>query len=99
MAHSPFASRRSHDAVVAVRITVAVGDRVVPVEELADERVASALRSAGQDVARRLEAIHCPVHDQTATEVRVHFDAHGRADLQYESCCEKLGKRIGQALG
>ncbi len=85
--------------MLPVRITVSVGARTVPVEELADARVASALRNAGQDVARRLEAIRCPVHQKTATNVRIHFDQRGSADLQYDSCCEKLGKRIGGALG
>ena len=66
---------------------------------VADARLASALRSAGQDVARRLQAIHCPVHGKTATNVRVHFDERGGADLQYDSCCEHLGKSIGEALG
>jgi hypothetical protein len=31
--------------------------------------------------------------------VRVHFDQRGGADLQYDSCCAELGKRIGSALG
>jgi hypothetical protein len=31
--------------------------------------------------------------------VRVHFDKNGAADLQYESCCEALSKKIGQVLG
>jgi hypothetical protein len=83
----------------SVEITVSVGTRRVPVDELADRRVASALRAAGQDVGRKLEAIRCPVHDKTASKVRVHFDAKGNADLQYDSCCEKLGTRIRAALG
>jgi hypothetical protein len=84
--------------MLPVRVTVAVQGRPVPVEDLADARLASTLRTAGQDVGRRLAVIHCPVHRETASNVRVHFDAHGRADLQYESCCEKLGERIGAAL-
>ena len=32
-------------------------------------------------------------------KVRVHFDSHGNADLQYDSCCEKLGARVRAKLG
>jgi hypothetical protein len=85
--------------MAAVRITVSVGPRAVPVEQLADPRLAAALRSAGQDVARRLEAILCPVHLESASNVRIHFDQRGGADLQYDSCCAKLGERIRAAFG
>jgi len=85
--------------MIAPRITVSVGARAISIDELADARLAAALRSAGQDVARRLETIHCPVHKKTATNVRVHFNRGGGADLQYDSCCERLGKSIGDALG
>jgi hypothetical protein len=84
--------------MLPVRVTVAVAGRAVSVDDLADARLASALRSAAEDIARRLAGIHCPEHRKTASNVRVHFDAQGSADLQYESCCEKLGKRIGAAL-
>jgi hypothetical protein len=83
----------------AVTITVSVGSRRVSVDELADTRIATALRSAGQDIGRRLEGIRCPVHHKTAQHIRVHFDPKGNADLQYDSCCEKLGARIGAQLG
>ncbi|HXN32596.1 MAG TPA: hypothetical protein VN894_12070 [Polyangiaceae bacterium] len=84
--------------MLSVHVTVAVGSRAVSVEDLADARLASTLRGAGQDIARRLATIQCPVHAKTAHNVRVHFDARGNADLQYESCCERLGKRIGETL-
>jgi hypothetical protein len=81
------------------RITVTLGARTVPIEQVTDARIASALRTAGQDVGRKIDAILCPVHKKAATNVRIHFDARGNADLQYDSCCEKLGQRIGEALG
>ena len=84
--------------MLPVRITLTVGGRAVAVEDLADSRLASTLRGAGRDVAERLSAIHCPIHRKTATEVRVHFDARGGADLQYASCCEALGKIIRKTL-
>jgi hypothetical protein len=84
--------------MLPVDITVSVGARKVNVDELADARLASALRTAGQDIGRRLEGITCPVHQKTAQRVRVHFDKRGGADLQYDSCCEKLGARIGETL-
>ena len=82
-----------------VDITVSVGRRRVPVDELSDGRVASALRKAGKDIARRLETIRCPVHSEIATDVRVHFDERGGADLRYSSCCQELGAKIGSNLG
>jgi hypothetical protein len=85
--------------MLPVRVTVTVGSRTMAVDDLPDARLASALRTAGQDIARRLEGIRCPEHDKTARNVRVHFDQRGGADLQYDSCCEKLGKRIGEKLG
>ncbi len=85
--------------MLPVRITVTVGSRIVPIEQVTDPRISTALRSAGQDVARRLAAIRCPVHHKTATNLRVHFDPRGAADLQYESCCAKLGEAIGRVLG
>ena len=82
-----------------VKITVTVGSRTVPVEEVRDSRITSGLRSAGMEVASKLEKIRCPVHKKQATNVRLHFDARGAADLKYDSCCEKLGAAIGRALG
>lgn len=85
--------------MLPVRITVTIGSRTLPIDQVSDARIATPLRHAGQDVARRLEAIRCPVHHKAATNVRLHFDQRGAADLQYDSCCEKLGQRIRSALG
>jgi GTP cyclohydrolase III len=85
--------------MLPVRVSVAVGHQTVPLERVTDARISSALRSAAQDVGRKLSAIRCPVHQKTAVNVRMHFDQRGTADLQYDSCCEKLGQRIGEALG
>jgi hypothetical protein len=85
--------------MLPVDVTVSIGSRRVPVDELADVRLSTALRNAGQDIARRLDGILCPVHRKKATRIRVHFDQRGGADLQYDSCCERLGARIGESLG
>jgi hypothetical protein len=84
--------------MIAARITVSVGSRTVSIESLRDSRLAAALESAARDVTRRLEALRCPVHRSVATNVRVHFDDRGGADLQYDSCCERLAKLIREAL-
>ncbi len=81
------------------RITVTIGARTLPIDQVTDMRIATAFRAAGQDVGRKIDAVKCPVHGKTATNVRIHFDARGNADLQYDSCCEQLGQRIGKALG
>ena len=85
--------------MLPVRVSIAVGSKTVPLEEVTDTRISTALRSAAQNVAQKLGAIRCPVHHKTATNVRIHFDQRGSANLQYDSCCEKLGKRVGEALG
>jgi hypothetical protein len=85
--------------MVPVRITVTLGARTLPVEKVSDLRIATAFATAGQDIAKRLGAVKCPEHAKTATNVRIHFDSKGNADLQYDSCCEKLGAKIGEALG
>ena len=85
--------------MLSVRVSVAVGSRTVPLEQVTDPRISSALRSAAQDVAKKLGGVRCPVHQRTATDVRIHFDSRGSADLKYDSCCEELGRRIGAALG
>jgi hypothetical protein len=82
-----------------VRITVSIGARTLSVEQIPDARLAAALKGAGQDIARRIGAVLCPVHNAAASNVRIHFDQRGSADLQYDSCCAKLGERIGAALG
>ena len=82
-----------------VKVTVAVGARKVPVEEVSDARVAAMLKNAGREVGAKLSKLKCPTHGGGPTNVRIHFDKNGSADLQYESCCEKLGKKIGEALG
>src|SRR5580704_1656093 len=84
------------DRTVAVKITVTIGSRTLPVDQVTDLRVATAFRAAGQDVGRRVDAILCPEHKRAATNVRVHFDQRGGADLQYDSCCPKLGEAIGR---
>ena len=86
--------------MLPVDITVGVGVRRVSVDELADSRVASALRTAGQDIARRLDGILCPVHQQEGVSACASTSTQrGNADLQYDSCCEKLGAQIRAKLG
>jgi hypothetical protein len=82
-----------------IKVTVTIGSRVLPVDQVTDARIANGLRGAAAEVARKLGSVRCPEHGKTATQVRLHFDARGAADLKYESCCEKLGKKIGEALG
>jgi len=82
-----------------IRITLSMGGRVVPIDQVSDARIAVPLRDAANQVAAVLGNLRCPVHKDTATNVRIHFDARGQADLQYDSCCDRLGKKIRDALG
>jgi hypothetical protein len=84
--------------MVPVTVTVAVGRKVVPVNEVRDARIAAGLRQAGQDLGRKLATARCPEHGKGPTQVRLHFDASGNGDLKYESCCAKLGDCIKKLL-
>lgn len=84
--------------MLPVRVTVAVGRKVVALDDVRDARVASALRQAAKDVGARLGTAKCPTHGKGPTDVRLHFDASGAADLKYESCCEKLGEAISKLV-
>ena len=82
-----------------VKVTVTMGGRAIAVDDVKDSRIAGGLRSAGKDVGQKLEKVKCPVHAKGPTNVRLHFDARGAADLKYDSCCEALGAAVSKALG
>jgi hypothetical protein len=84
--------------MIPVRVTVAVGRKSVPLEDVQNHKVVSALRQAARDVGVRLAQAKCPTHDKGPTNVRLHFDASGTGDLKYESCCEELGKAIAKLV-
>jgi hypothetical protein len=84
--------------MVHVRVTVAVGRKVVALDDVRDPRVATALRQAAKDVGTRLSSAKCPTHGKGPTEVRLHFDASGAGDLKYESCCKELGDQIAKLV-
>jgi hypothetical protein len=84
--------------MVHVRVTVAVGRKVVNLDDVRDPRIQTALRQAAKDVGARLAQAKCPTHGKGPTDVRLHFDAAGAGDLKYESCCEKLGEQISKLV-
>jgi hypothetical protein len=84
--------------MVQVRVTVAVGRKIIPLDEVRDPRVVSALRQAARDVGTKLSSAKCPAHGKGPTDVRLHFDASGNGDLKYESCCEKLGEAVSKLV-
>ena len=85
--------------MIAVHVTVAMGSRKDPLEQVNDSRIRSALEAAARDVASKIDRVRCAEHKRGALNVRLHFDKNGAADLQYDSCCAKLGELIGKALG
>jgi hypothetical protein len=85
--------------MVHVKVTVAVGARTVPIEEVGDARVRTAFQGAARQVAETLAKVKCPTHKRGPTDIRIHFDRSGAADLKYDSCCAALGEKVGQALG
>lgn len=84
--------------MISVRVTVAVGRKTMPLEEVKDQRIVTALRQAARDLGSRLANAKCPTHGKGPTDVRLHFDAGGNGDLKYESCCEELGKAISKLV-
>ena len=85
--------------MVNVKVTVAIGARKVAAEDVSDLRAAKMLADAGREVGTKLRGVTCPVHGTPPKNVRVHFDKNGVADLKIDSCCEELGKKVGEALG
>ena len=81
-----------------VKVTVTVRGRAVPLEQINDPRISAPFLAMARQVAASLEPIRCPDHGTGATDVRIHVDARGAADLKYESCCPKLGALISEAL-
>jgi hypothetical protein len=81
-----------------VKVTVAVGSKQVAVEDVKDRRIATAFGAAGREIGERIAKVFCPSHGESAKNIRVNFDKRGNADLQYDSCCEALGAKIGEAL-
>ena len=84
--------------MVPVRVTVAVGRKVVLLDEVKDQRVVTALRQAARDLGAKIGSAKCPTHGKAPTDVRLHFDASGNGAMKYESCCEKLGEAVGKLL-
>lgn len=84
--------------MLPVRVTVAVGRKTVPLDDVRDPRVATALRQAAKNVGAQLASARCPIHDKGPTDIRLHFDASGAADLKYQSCCEKLGEAVSKLV-
>jgi hypothetical protein len=85
--------------MVDVKVTATVGNRTVKLEDIGDSRVRAGLQGAATQVATKLATVKCPTHKRGPTDVRIHFDRTGAADLKYDSCCPTLAEKIGQALG
>jgi hypothetical protein len=84
--------------MIPVRVTVAVGRKIMALEDVKDQRIVGALQQAARDVGKRLASVTCPTHGKGPTQVKLHFDAAGNGDLKYESCCEKLGAAIAKVV-
>jgi len=82
-----------------VKVTVALGARTVALEKVTDSRIRTAFEGAAKQVSAKLAKVRCPTHGRGPTEIRIHFDKNGAADLKYDSCCEALGEHVGKALG
>src|SRR5438046_1037899 len=84
---------------IDVKVTVTLGSRTVKLDDVSDSRIRTAFGGAAQQVAAKLATVTCPVHHKGPTDVRIHFDRNGAADLKYDSCCADLGAKVGAALG
>lgn len=81
-----------------VTVTVDFRGKKVALDKVTDPRIKSALAQMAKDVGAKLAQTKCPEHKQAPTEIRLHLTASGDADLQYQSCCEKLRDVIAKAL-
>jgi hypothetical protein len=85
--------------MIDVKVTVTVGARTLKLEDVTDPRIRTALQGAAKQVATKLSSLRCPEHQRGPKDVRIHFDKSGAADLKYDSCCDALGAKVGEALG
>jgi hypothetical protein len=85
--------------MVPVKVTVMVGRKVVPLEQVDDPRIKRGLEDAAANVGRALSSIVCPKHHVGPKDVRLQFDANGSGDFKYDSCCEALAKLVQTAVG
>jgi len=85
--------------MVQVSVTVTVGRKVVPLDQVRDARIKRGLEEMSANISRALSGITCPKHRVGPKDVRLHVDASGNGDFKYESCCEVLGKLVQTALG
>jgi hypothetical protein len=85
--------------MLSVKVTVSLGARTVPIDDVSDARIRTAFQGAAKQVAAKLATVQCPTHKKGPIDVRIHFDRHGAADLKYDSCCPALGAKVGEALG
>jgi hypothetical protein len=85
--------------MVSVKVSVVVGKKTVPLEDVRDARIKQGLMEAARGVGAALASVRCETHGTGPTDVRLHFDASGNGDLKYESCCEALGKLVQAKLG
>lgn len=88
----------SHGEMLPVRVTVAVGRKIVDLDDLQDAKVTAALRQAARDIGVRLATVRCPTHGRGPINVTLHFDASGTGDVKYESCCERLGEQVAKLI-
>ena len=79
-------------------VTVDFRGKKVSLDKVTDTRIRSALTQMAKDVGSKLADAKCPEHEQAPTAIRLHLTASGDADLQYESCCEKLRDVVAKAL-
>ena len=82
----------------SVAVTVDVRGKTVSLEAVRDPQIRGPLEQMARDLGKKLEKAKCPTHKKTPTEVRLHVDASGNADLRYESCCERLKDVVKTAL-
>ena len=85
--------------MLPVKVTVSVNGKTVPVDQVKDPRVASALKQMGRDMGAKLAKITCPEHQRSVTDVRIHVGRAGDGDIKYDSCCAKLTEAVSRALG
>jgi len=85
--------------MLPVTITVRMGSKNVALDDVKDRRIKEGLSQAGREIGSKLATVRCAEHGQTATGIKLHFEASGAADLKYDSCCAGLGAQIQKALG
>ncbi len=72
--------------------------RAVRPNQLADELTKGVRQGVSRHIQDAVRSVRCPVHGQSATNVRPVPAGDSKMNFEYEACCEELKEAIARRL-